>query len=213
MFLAVGKFAEAIADFERAVSLKPDFAEAYSDLGCALNKTGQLETATENFRKALEIDPRYVAALNNLGSVLVDLDRPRQALGYFDRAIAIDPGYAEAHLNNAINKLRLGDLQGGWIDYEWRWKCPSQNLRDRWFDKPLWLGAEPISGKVVLLHNDQGLGDALQFCRYLPMLKARGAEIILEIDAPLKELFSSLPESRSASPRVPNCPPSISIVR
>ncbi len=193
VFLAVGKFAEAIADFERAVSLKPDFAEAYSDLGCALNKTGQLETATENFRKALEIDPRYVAALNNLGSVLVDLDRPRQALGYFDRAIAIDPGYAEAHLNNAINKLRLGDLQGGWIDYEWRWKCPSQNLRDRWFDKPLWLGAEPISGKVVLLHNDQGLGDALQFCRYLPMLKARGAEIILEIDAPLKELFSSLP--------------------
>jgi len=193
VLMALGKFAEAIADFERAVSLKPDFAEAYSDLGCALAKTSQLEAATGNFRKALEVDPRHVAALNNLGSVLVDLDRPREAMGYFDRAIAIDPGYAEAHLNNAINKLRLGDLQGGWIDYEWRWKCPSQNLRDRWFDKPLWLGAEPIAGKVVLLHNDQGLGDALQFCRYLPMLKARGAEIILEIDGPLKELFSRLP--------------------
>jgi tetratricopeptide (TPR) repeat protein len=193
VFIAIGKFAEAISDFERAVSLKPDFAEAYSDLGCAFTKTRQLETATENFRRALEIDPRHVAALNNLGSVLVDLDRPREALGYFDRAISIDPGYAEAHLNNAINKLRLGDLQGGWIDYEWRWKCPSQNLRDRWFDKPLWLGAEPIAGKVVLLHNDQGLGDALQFCRYVPLLKARGAEIILEIDGPLHALFSSLP--------------------
>jgi len=193
VFIAIDKFAEAIADFERAVSLKPDFAEAYSDLGCAFTKTRQLETATENFRRALEIDPRHVAALNNLGSVLVDLDRPREALGYFDRAIAIDPGYAEAHLNNAINKLRLGDLQGGWIDYEWRWKCPSQNLRDRWFDKPLWLGAEPIAGKVVLLHNDQGLGDALQFCRYVPLLRARGAEIILEVENPLKELFSNLP--------------------
>jgi tetratricopeptide (TPR) repeat protein len=193
VFIAVGKFADAIADFERAVSLKPDFAEAYSDLGCALTKARQLETAVENFRKTLEIDPRHVAALNNLGSVLVDLDRPQEALGYFDRAIALDPGYAEAHLNRAINQLRLGDLQRGWIEYEWRWKCTSQNLVDRSFDKPQWLGAEPIAGKVVLLHNDQGLGDALQFCRYLPLLKARGAEIILEIDGPLNALFSRLP--------------------
>jgi tetratricopeptide (TPR) repeat protein len=149
--------------------------------------------ATENFRKALAIDPRHVAALNNLGSVLVDLDRPEEALGYFDRAIAVDPGYAEAHLNKAIVMLRLGDLQRGWIEYEWRWKCPSQNLGDRRFDKPLWLGGEPIAGKVVLLHNDQGLGDALQFCRYVPLLKARGADIILEIDGPLNALLSRLP--------------------
>ena len=193
VFIAIGKFAEAIADFERAVSLKPDFTEAYSDLGCALTKTRQLEMASTAFRKALAIDPRHVAALNNLGSVLVDLDRPQEALGYFDRAIAVDPGYAEAHLNKAIIMLRLGDLQGGWIEYEWRWKCPSQNLGDRRFDKPLWLGAEPITGKVVLLHNDQGLGDALQFCRYVPLLKARGAEIILEIDGPLNALLSRLP--------------------
>jgi tetratricopeptide (TPR) repeat protein len=192
-FMAIGKFAEAISDFERAVSLKPDFAEAYSDLGCAFTTIRQLETATENFRKALEIDPRHVAALNNLGSVFVDLDRPLEALGYFDRAIEVDQGYAEAHLNKAVNKLRLGDLQGGWIEYEWRWKCPSQNLVDRSFDKPLWLGAEPIAGKVVLLHNDQGLGDALQFCRYVPLLKARGADIILEIDGALNALFAKLP--------------------
>ena len=192
-FMAIGKFAEAISDFERAVSLKPDFAEAYSDLGCAFTTIRQLETATENLRKALEIDPRHVAALNNLGSVFVDLDRPLEALGYFDRAIEVDPGYAEAHLNKAVNKLRLGDLQGGWIEYEWRWKCPSQNLVDRSFDKPLWLGAEPIAGKVVLLHNDQGLGDALQFCRYVPLLKARGADIILEIDGALNALFAKLP--------------------
>ena len=193
VFMAVGKFADAIADFERAASLKPDFSEAYSDFGCALTKTRQLETATETFRKALAIDPRHVAALNNLGSVLVDLDRPLEALGYFDRAIAVDPGYAEAHLNKAIIMLRLGDLQRGWIEYEWRWKCPSQNLVHRPFDKPLWLGAEPIAGKVMLIHNDQGLGDALQFCRYVPLLKARGAEIILEIDGPLSALLSRLP--------------------
>jgi tetratricopeptide (TPR) repeat protein len=193
VFMAFNQFAEAVVDFERAVSLKPDFTEAYSDLGCALAKTGQFERAGENLHKAIAIDPRHVAGLNNLGSVLVELNQPHEALEYFDRAIAIDPGYAEAHLSKATSKLRLGDLQGGWIEYEWRWKCPSQNLVHRPFEKPLWLGAEPIAGKVVLLHNDQGLGDALQFCRYVPLLRDRGAEVILEIDNPLRALLSRLP--------------------
>jgi tetratricopeptide (TPR) repeat protein len=193
VFMAICKFAEAIADFERAAALKPDFAEAYSDLGCALFKTRQLEMAAKHFREALKIDPRHVAALINLGAVLVELARPHEGLGCFDRAITIDPDNAEAHVSNAINKLLVGDLQGGWIEFEWRRKYPSPNFVDRWFDKPLWLGAEPIAGRVVLLHNDQGLGDAMQFCRYVPLLKDRGAEIILEIDSPLRELFSRLP--------------------
>ena len=261
MLVRLSRFSEAIADFEAAVSLKPDFAEAYNDLGYALSRTSQLEAAAESFRKALKIVPCYAAALNNLRSVLVllkrpaealrqideaiaispgmpdllnikgvalrDIDRFDEALACFDRAIAINPGFAAAHTNRgtcldgmarygealadyeralsidpnepethwnlAVNRLRLGDLRRGWIESEWRWKSPSLNLGDRRFDKPLWLGAEPIDGKVVLLHNEQGLGDALQFCRYVPLLRDRGAEIILEIESPLQELFSRLP--------------------
>jgi tetratricopeptide (TPR) repeat protein len=145
------------------------------------------------FDRVIAINARFAAAHTNQGTCLEGMARYGEALANYESALSIDPDEPETDWNLAVNRLRLGDLRRGWIESEWRWKCPSLNLGDRRFDKPVWLGAEPVAGKVVLLHNEQGLGDALQFCRYVPLFGIRGAEIILEIESPLQELFSRLP--------------------
>jgi tetratricopeptide (TPR) repeat protein len=183
----------AVENFRKAIQIDPRHAGALNNLGFALVGLNRPQEALGLLDQAIVISPGTSEFLNTKGVALSALGRFDEALGYFDRAITADPGNAEAHLNIAINRLRLGDLKRGWTEYEWRWKCSSQNLADRRFDKPLWLGAEPIAGKVVLLHNDQGLGDALQFCRYVTQLRNLGAELILEIDGPLRELLSKLP--------------------
>jgi tetratricopeptide (TPR) repeat protein len=183
----------AVENFRKALQIDPRHAGALNNLGFTLVDLNRPQEALGLLDQAIVISPGTSEFLNTKGVALSALGRFDEALGYFDRAIAADPGNAEAHLNIAINRLRLGDFQRGWSEYEWRWKCASQNLADRRFDKPLWLGAEPIAGKVVLLHNDQGLGDAMQFCRYVTRLSNLGAELILEIDSPLKDLLSRLP--------------------
>jgi len=102
------------------------------------------------------------------------------------------PDYADAHYNEALCRLVLGDFDRGWEMQEWRWK--TEQLRDskHSFTQALWLGHENISGKTILLHAEQGFGDTIQFCRYVPLLAARGARVILEVQEPLRELMTGL---------------------
>jgi Glycosyltransferase family 9 (heptosyltransferase) len=89
-------------------------------------------------------------------------------------------------------RLLIGDFDRGWVKYEWRWKTESLALPKRNFSQPLWLGAEALDGKAILLHSDQGFGDTIQFCRYVPLVAERGARVILEVPRPLRELMSTL---------------------
>jgi tetratricopeptide (TPR) repeat protein len=184
---------EALRQIDEAISISPGIPDLLNIKGVALRDLDRFDEALACFDRAIAINPGFAAAHTNRGTCLEGMARYDEALADYERALAIDPNEPETHWNLAVNRLRLGDLRRGWIESEWRWKSPSLNLGDRRFDKPLWLGAEPIAAKVVLLHNEQGLGDALQFCRYVPLLKAHGAEIILEIESPLQELLSRLP--------------------
>jgi hypothetical protein len=98
----------------------------------------------------------------------------------------------EAHWNEALLRLLTGDFSRGWAKYEWRWRNESLALSTRNFSQPLWLGAEAIDGKTILLHSEQGLGDTIQFCRYVPLVAARGARVILEVERPLHEIMTNL---------------------
>ena len=180
---------DAVAAYRRALALKPDNAEAHSNLGNALRDQGQLEAAVVACRRALELRPDYAEALNNLGAALNDQGQLEDAVAAYRRALALKPDYAEAHHNLSQTLLLAGRLEEGWPEYEYRWQA-------KWFrpgvqdlDAPLWDGA-PLDGKTVLVHAEQGLGDTIQFARYLPRIAERGGRVLFEVPKRLKWLMT-----------------------
>ncbi|THD53799.1 MAG: tetratricopeptide repeat protein [Bradyrhizobium sp.] len=186
------RYEEALTILDRALSITPEMVEIFNNKGNALKDLGRLDEALANYDRAIALKPDYVEAHSNRGNCLDEMGRYREALSSYEDALALQPHHADSHWNSAVNRLRAGDLKTGWVEYEWRWKMRSFQVKHWHFKQPLWIGAEPIDGKVLLLHNEQGLGDALQFCRYVPLMAARGARVVLEIDGPLKELLSGL---------------------
>lgn len=188
----LGRFAEALADHDRAIRLKPDFAEAYTNRGNALQDLGRFGEALADHDRAIELKPELVQAHTNRGNALSNLGRFTEGLSSFDRAIELGPEHAEAYWSKAICKLLIGDLAEGWRLHEWRWKNSSLRMAPRNFSQPLWLGNEAIAGKTLLLYAEHGLGDAIQFCRYVPMAEKLGAKVILEVPSSLVSLTRTL---------------------
>jgi tetratricopeptide (TPR) repeat protein len=186
------RFDEALNVLDRAVTLDPNLVEAVNNRGNVLRSLDRHGEAMADFDRAIALKPDYANAHANRAACLDDLSRYEEALAGYRTALALKPDHGDAHWNLAINRLRVGDFKTGWAEAEWRWKAPLVDIHRRRWDRPLWLGSEPIAGKTLLLFNDQGLGDAIQFCRYIPHLAERGANVILEIDRPLRELLSGI---------------------
>jgi tetratricopeptide (TPR) repeat protein len=181
------RFEEAAEHFRRATELRPGYAEAHSNLGHALRAIGQAEDAEAACRRALALVPRLAVAHLNLGLALQDLGRMDEALASFRRASTLDPGYPMAVACEGMLHLLRGNLAAGWEKYEARWSIGDLKPRD--FKQPHWRG-EPLDGKTILLHAEQGFGDTIQFLRYLPLVAARGGKVILEIQKPLVPLLA-----------------------
>jgi len=184
-----GRHVEAIAAYEQAIGLEPGLAAAYYNLGSARYDQGELDGALAATRHAIRIKPDYAAAYNNQGVLLTELRQLPEALASYDRALAIRPDYADCHLNRGLLLLLMGSFAQGWTEYEWRWQTP--HVAPRRLAVPRWQG-EDIGGKTILLHGEQGLGDALQFMRYVPVVKALGATVVLEVDRSLVRLARTL---------------------
>ncbi len=187
------QFEEAVATLDRAIVLAPDVAELFNSRGNALRDLDRIEEALASYDRAIALKPDYVHAHSNRGNCFEHLLRGDEALLSFRAALALQPDYSDAHWNIALNRLRAGDFKAGWAEFERRWKVASLGLKARQLDKPAWRGGEPIDGKVILVYGEQGWGDTIQFCRYIPLLAARGARVVLEINEPLKELLSGMP--------------------
>jgi tetratricopeptide (TPR) repeat protein len=183
---------DALSSFDRALVISPDFPEAFNNRGTALMDLNRPEDALSSFDRALAINPDFLDALNNRGNVLVALKRTEDALVCFDRALAVRPEDADSHWNEALCRLLIGDFELGWKKYEWRWQTDRLEKSKREFKKPLWLGEQPLEGRTILLHAEQGLGDTLQFCRYATAVSARGAKVLLEVQPAVKSLLTSV---------------------
>jgi len=185
---------EALASYDKAISIEPDYADAYSNRGTALHELNRLDEALASYDKAISIEPDYADAHSNRGLALHDLKRLDEALASYDKAISIKPDYAVAHWNLSLCNLIGGKFKNGWQEYEWRWKCQdvSKTAGIRNFSQPLWLGEQPLKDKTILLYAEQGFGDAVQFCRYVPLVAQLGAKIILEVQRPLVKLLKNL---------------------
>jgi tetratricopeptide (TPR) repeat protein len=184
---------EALATYDRALKVRPDYVEALSNRGVTLHELKRFEEALASYDRALILRPDYAEALSNRGVTLHELKRFAEALASYDRALKVRPDYAGAHFNEALCRLLIGDFDHGWEKHEWRWETEQQRNEKRNFAQPQWTGQQDIAGKTVLLHAEQGFGDTIQFCRYVPLVAARGARVILEVQEPLHELMNTLP--------------------
>jgi tetratricopeptide (TPR) repeat protein len=186
------RYEEALASYDKALTIKPDFVEALNNRGNVLRELSRPEEALASCDKALAIKPDYLEALTNRGIALEALKRHDEALASYDEALAINPNYADAHWAASLCSLALGDFERGWQEYEWRWKTADFPSPRRQFQRPLWLGQKSIRGKTILLYGEQGLGDTIQFCRYVEFVAQKGARVILEAQPPLKSLLAGL---------------------
>ncbi len=192
MLRDLGHAAGAVESCDRAIELRRDYADAWSNRGNALSDLNRPQDAQASYRRALDIQAGFSDVWSNLGLTLVDLGRHAEALQCYDRALAIRPDHVEAHWNAALGCLETGDFERGWREYEWRWQRHRMKAARRRFEPPLWLGETSIAGKTILLHAEQGLGDTLQFCRYAARVADLGATVVLEVPAELMRLLSGL---------------------
>lgn len=186
--------AEALTIYDGALALKPDAAEIHNNRGNALLDLNRPAEALVSFDRALTLKPDYAEALVNRANALRDLNRSSEAIASCDAALALDPELVEAHWNKGLEQLLIGDFEQGFANYEWRWKRAGNAPRD--FGVPQWRGedvtGESLAGKTILLHAEQGFGDTIQFVRYVPMLAARGAKIVLEVPDSLMPLIGHI---------------------
>jgi tetratricopeptide (TPR) repeat protein len=188
----LGRTAEALAEFDAALALMPGHPSALFNRGNALLDLGRYDEAVAAFDRSLAAAAGQVKALNSRGRALQALNRHADALASFDKAIALQKDYADAQLNRALSLLTLGDLARGFAQYEWRWQRTGMRDTRRGYGKPLWLGEYPPARKTILLHAEQGLGDTIQFARYVPLVAQHGARVVLEVQPELKSLLAGL---------------------
>jgi len=187
------RYEEALASYDRALALRPDFAEALSNRGNALQELKHFDEAVATYDRAILAQQTLAEAHSNRGNALRELNRLDEALASFDRAAALKPDLAEAHYNASICLLLTGDLSRGWQKHEWRWHTEQLGTERRQFAQPQWTGSGEIDRSTILLHAEQGFGDTLQFCRYVPLVAARAGRVILEVQKPLVSLMGTLP--------------------
>ena len=161
---------EAIAAYRQCVALDPTFPHARYHLGVALGDAEHYDEAVAWLQQVLAAEPEHAEAYNSLGYCYSRLGQPAQAVAAFERAIALQPDYAQAHVNLGMTLLQLGDYPRGFAEYEWRWQTgqftPFQCPHPRW-------DGRPIPDQTLLIHTEQGAGDAIQFARYLPLAAQR----------------------------------------
>ncbi len=187
-----GDYGAAAEVYRRALSLQPVSAYTVYGLGYLLERQGDLAAAAESYRLVLRHDPDLVEAHLHLGITQLLQGNLRSAAECFKRVRELAPENSEARTFLGYVHLLEGNLPLGWSEHEYRWRTP-HFLRDRQkFPQPLWKG-EPLKGSRILLRAEQGLGDTLQFVRYVPLVAARGGNVVLEVQTRLQRLLARSP--------------------
>jgi len=183
---------EAETSLREALRLKPDFANAHNNLGSVLDDLGRFEEAEASLRTALRLEPAHALAHYNLGNILYNLGRATEAQASFRTALRLRPDMPEWHAALGLALLLAGQFEEGWKEFEWRWQTERGARRGSLFSVPCWNG-EAIGDRVILLFADEGYGDTLQFCRYVPQIAAGARGVVLAVQPSLVRLLSRLP--------------------
>ncbi len=188
------EFEEALAVYDRLLSASPVSTAAWNNRGTTLLEMCCYAEAAASFSHALELNPRLYDARVALATCYQALGLVEESLSACNSVLAEVPEHAEAHWNKSLLLLLKGDYPQGWREYEWRWKKRNFTSPLKKFTQPSWHG-DSVAGKTILIHAEQGFGDTLQFCRYLPLVANLGAGVIFECHPPLVRLMECLAEN------------------
>ena len=183
-YKTIGRNAEAVVALQEALRLRPDFVEARVALGEVLHQTGELDDAARCLQEVLRLRPQAFEARHTLGHIYQEQGLIQEAETCYQQVIAQQPDFAPAHDHLGALWLGQGRFAEGWQECEWRWRA---KVQPRDFAQPVWDGS-PLAGRTILVHPEQGLGDMLQFLRYVPILQQAGARVIVEVQPPLVPL-------------------------
>lgn len=183
----LGRIEDAIVDVRTALNAHPDDSETLTNLAALLEMTGQLNAAFDAATQALAISPDNAAAHSAMGIILKAQGDFVAARKHLEQAVELNPRLADANWSLGLLQLLQGDFDNGWWNYRWRWKlehrpCP-------YLDRKLWDGG-PLHGESILIHAEQGLGDAIQFIRYLPEVAQLGGQVVFSCHRPLVDLLT-----------------------
>jgi Flp pilus assembly protein TadD len=188
---ALGRLDEAVASCKRAIAMKFDYAEAHSNLANTLRELGRLDQAESSYTQAIGLKPGYATAHSNLGVTLQELGRLDEAETSYWRAIGLTPDFSETYYNLSCLHLLQGSLYKGFNFYEWRLRREKQDVAPARAHL-IWDGKKSLSGKHFVIYEEQGLGDIIQFCRYLPLLEQKGANITFKVKPNLHALLETM---------------------
>ena len=190
-YATLGRHQEAVAEFDAALAAMPFHPGVHYNRGLALYELGRYAAALGAHDSALASAPEHAGAWLHRGRALAALNRLDEAVKSYGKARAAGKDHPDIQFSEALALLTLGDYRAGFEKYEARWRrsgMPAPQSRRG----PLWLGDYPLARKTVLLHAEQGLGDTIQFARYVPLLAPTGAKIVLEVQGELTALMARL---------------------
>ena len=187
-----GRIGEAIANCQRAIQLNPNCADAYYNMGNALQDRDSYREAIAWYQKFLQFQPNSGDAYNNIARSLIELGEIKRAIATYKKSLMLQPGNPGFHKNLGIALLLSGNLKSGFIEYEWRWRCPGF-IQTKPSDRSpnLWDGSY-LPNSTILLYAEQGLGDAIQFIRYVYLVRERVGRVIVECPQALLKLFRTI---------------------
>ena len=183
------RMAEALDCYERALAINPEFVNAHYNLANALRKVDEHVRAIDRYQRAIELKPDFVQAYSNMAMSFNDLGQDELALQAYDRAVQLRPEWAEPRWNRSLTYLLLGNFERGWAEFDCRNGIDPPSSRT--FPGQRWIGQD-LAGKTILLNYEMGLGDAIHFVRYVPLVAPGAGRVILECQEPLRELFCSV---------------------
>ena len=188
--LKAGKPGPAVRLIERAIAQRPRDSGFHGNCGEAFRLLGDLDRALDHLSQAVELDPGNADAWCNLGSVLRASGQVAKGIAAYRKALAVDPAHANAHFNLGLALLVTGDFAEGWGEYRYRWETVQRSLV-RTAGPPIWRG-EDLRGRAIHVFHEQGLGDTIQFARYLPLLAGMGADVVFECPVEFHRLLACL---------------------
>jgi len=196
----LGKTDQAVACIHKALQIQKNYPQAFYNLANIYLKAEQWEMSLKHYRQALSLQPNWREAENNMCNALCALGRFDEVEGIFQQALLCRPSDPLAHWNVALTLLRRGDMERGWTEYEWRKQIPELRVNRLVACQPEWDGGG-LAGRRILIYAEQGMGDSIQFARYLPLVADLGGKIVLSCQKELVDLLKNIPGVEECQPQ------------